>query len=71
MTRPRRARPCAICQTTRVMEDKICAKCRETYKDRLGEPGAMFALQESDQTARLIRRKNTHEVSLEAQYVVR
>jgi hypothetical protein len=69
-TRPRRARPCAICQTERVMTDKICTKCRTEFGDQLDQPWAVFALQESDATARLIRRKNSRETSLEASYIV-
>lgn len=69
-SRPRRARPCAFCQTTRVMDDKICVGCRKLYADQLNQPWAVFALQESDNTAKLIRRKNSHETSLEQSYVM-
>lgn len=69
--RPRRARPCALCQTERVMDEKICPKCKKDYEGQMEEPWAVFALAESDATARLIRRKNAHETSLESQYIVR
>ena len=42
----------------------------ELYGDRLDEPWAVFALAESDATARLIRRKNSRETSLEASYII-
>lgn len=71
MSRPRRARPCAFCQTTRVIEDKICPVCRQLYADELEQPWAVFALAESDATAKLIRRKNENETSWEAQYVIK
>lgn len=68
--RPRRARPCAFCQRERVIVAKICDGCMERHGEHLNEPWAKFAIAESDQTARLIRRKNAHEVSLEGRFVV-
>lgn len=53
------------------MDEKICPKCKKDYEGQMEEPWAVFALAESDATARLIRRKNAHETSLESQYIVR
>ena len=43
------------------MDEKICPKCKRDFGDQLTQPWAVFALTESDATARLIRRKNAHE----------
>lgn len=70
MVRPRRARPCAFCQRERVIEAKVCDNCMKKFGEQLNEPWARFAIAESDNTARLIRRKNAHETSLEARFMV-
>lgn len=62
--RPRRARPCAVCQTVRVIETKVCSKCQIDFKGQEQEPWYQFAIQSSDDTARLIRRKQQHEVPI-------
>lgn len=43
------------------MDEKICPKCKRDFGDQITQPWAVFALAESDATARLIRRKNAHE----------
>lgn len=64
-TKPRTARPCAICQKTRVEKTKVCEDCMTKFHDQVSEPWFQFAIEESDRTARLIRNARRHEVSID------
>ena len=50
-----RPRPCAICNSQRVKESKVCQDCQKTWGVRLKEPWAVEAIRHSDNQARLVR----------------
>lgn len=63
--KPRTARPCALCQKTRVEKTKVCEECMTKFKGQEDESWYQFAIEESDRTARLIRNARRHEVSMD------
>ena len=62
--KPRRARPCAICQSVKVVDSYFCKNCQELYKDEMDSDWVKYCVEESDATDRLIRNKSRHEVPL-------
>jgi hypothetical protein len=68
--KPRRARPCAVCQSVKVIDSYLCRKCQEKWKDELDSEWIKYCIEESDATDRLIRTKSRHEVPLETSGMV-
>lgn len=55
------ARPCALCQTTKVEKDPVCVACIELWGVRLQEPWAIEMVRMSEDQAKLIRKKKARE----------